>query len=109
MKLSQGDTKDDLAPAAIEDIEIDLLLEAIHRTFGYDFREYARPSVKRRVRQLMAKQDVRNVSALQGKVLRDYSLFDALASALSIQVSSLFRDPRFYAAFRRKAVPLLRT
>ena len=34
---------------------------------------------------------------------------DKVVSSLSIQVSSLFRDPRFYLAFRQRAVPLLRT
>jgi len=38
----------------IENIEIDLFLEAIFRRYGYDFRDYARASVNRRVRHLLA-------------------------------------------------------
>ena len=32
-----------------ENIEIALILEAIHAKYGYDFREYARASIKRRI------------------------------------------------------------
>ena len=34
---------------ALDDIEIDLLLEAIFRLYHYDFRHYARASMKRRL------------------------------------------------------------
>jgi chemotaxis protein methyltransferase CheR len=98
-----------LEPHAIEDAELDLLLEGIFRLFGYDFREYARTSVKRRLSHIMTKEHLHNLSELQGRLLRDHKLLQAVASALSIQVSSLFRDAEFYLAFRRKAIPLLRT
>jgi chemotaxis protein methyltransferase CheR len=95
--------------AALEDTEVDLLLEGIHRLFGYDFRQYARSTVKRRLTEIMAQQSLGNVSELQGKLLRNSELLNAVVAALSIQVSSLFRDDKFYLAFRRKAIPILRT
>lgn len=98
-----------LEPNAIEDAELDLLLEGIYRLFGYDFREYARTSVKRRLSELVAKERLHNLSELQGRLLRDQKLLQAVSSALSIQVSSLFRDSEFYLGFRRKAIPLLKT
>jgi chemotaxis protein methyltransferase CheR len=95
--------------AALEDVEVDLLLEGIHRLFGYDFRQYARSTVKRRLTEIMVKEHLGDVSELQGKLLRNPELLDAVVAALSIQVSSLFRDSKFYLAFRRKAIPILRT
>ena len=89
--------------------ELDLLLEAMYRVGGYDFRQYARTTVKRRLIELMPGQHVRNLSELQGKVLRDATALNKVVSALSIQVSGLFRDSKFYRAFRRKVVPILRT
>ena len=35
----------------LEAIEIELLLEAIYRRYGYDFRDYAPASLKRRLWQ----------------------------------------------------------
>jgi chemotaxis protein methyltransferase CheR len=108
-KLRRPPDRSVLDPHAIEDAELDLLLEGVYRLFGYDFREYARTSVKRRLSQIVAKEQLHNLSELQGRLLRDHKLLQTLASALSIQVSSFFRDAEFYLAFRRKAVPLLRT
>ena len=39
--------------AEIENIEIDLLLDALFRQYGYDFRSYSRASVKRRIAKVM--------------------------------------------------------
>jgi len=41
----------------IEDIEINLLLEAIYQRYGHDFRHYARASIKRRVRAAVQNSD----------------------------------------------------
>jgi chemotaxis protein methyltransferase CheR len=98
-----------LEPASLEETEMDLLLEGIHRLFGYDFRQYARATVKRRLIEVMIKRRLENLSELQGKILRDSQALNAVVSALSIQVSSLFRDAKFYSAFRRKAIPILKT
>ena len=35
----------------VEDIEIQLLLEALYQRYHYDFRHYAQASIKRRLRQ----------------------------------------------------------
>ena len=37
----------------VETIEVDLLLEGIFRRYGYDFRNYARMSVRRRLLQFL--------------------------------------------------------
>src|ERR1051326_1257555 len=93
----------------IEDTELDLLLQAVHRIFGYDFRQYARSTIRRRLVDVMATEHVGTLSGLQGKLLRDSEVLDRVVSALSVQVSSFFRDARFYLALRRKVVPILRT
>jgi chemotaxis protein methyltransferase CheR len=93
----------------VDEVELELLLEGIHRHYGYDFRQYARSTVRRRLTEIMAREGLDNLSALQGRILREPELLDKVVSSLSIQVSSLFRDPRFYLAFRQRAVPLLRT
>ncbi|MFH2074267.1 MAG: CheR family methyltransferase [Pseudomonadota bacterium] len=95
--------------ARIEQIEIDLLLEAVYRRHGYDFRSYARASIERRIRQFMSGAGCASVSELIPKVLHDREFFSRLARYFSIQVTEIFRDPFFYSAVREKVVPLLRT
>jgi chemotaxis protein methyltransferase CheR len=98
-------------PAApdVEGLEVDLLLEAVYRQYGYDFREYARSSIKRRLRRRAREEGVGTLSGLQELVLHDRACLDRLLRDLSINVTSMFRDPRFFQAFRTRLVPLLRT
>jgi chemotaxis protein methyltransferase CheR len=91
------------------DTEIDLLLEAIVRTYHYDFRSYAQASLKRRLDRARLRFDCATISELQGKVLRDPKLFADLLRFLTVQVSDLFRDPPYYLALRERVVPYLRT
>jgi chemotaxis protein methyltransferase CheR len=48
----------------LEDIEVDLFVEAMHRCHGYDFSHYARASLKRRVLALPSAQGCKTVSEL---------------------------------------------
>jgi chemotaxis protein methyltransferase CheR len=97
------------AGAELERIEIDLLLEGVFRHYGLDFRGYALGSLKRRLARRMREEGVPTLSALQDKVLHDPDAMERLLVALSISVTSMFRDPTFYRALREKVVPLLRT
>nr|WP_307591642.1 protein-glutamate O-methyltransferase CheR [Paenibacillus wynnii] len=93
----------------LEDIEIQLLLEGVHRLYGYDFRNYALPSLKRRIWHHVHSENVPNISALQEKVLHDRACFERLIYSLSIPVTEMFRDPGLFLTFRKKVIPLLRT
>jgi chemotaxis protein methyltransferase CheR len=92
-----------------ESIEIDLLLEAVYRRYGFDFREYARASLRRRLQRRVALEGLRSVSGLQERLLHDPACMERLLLDLSINVTAMFRDPTFFRAFREKVVPLLRT
>jgi chemotaxis protein methyltransferase CheR len=93
----------------VERIEIDCLLEAIYRRYGFDFREYAPASLRRRIARRMEVEGLETVSALQERILRAPAVMERLILDLSINVTAMFRDPSFYVAFREKIVPLLHT
>lgn len=94
---------------AIEDIEIRLLLEALHQRYHYDFRSYARASIKRRLRQAREELGFANFSSMQERLLYDANLLPRLLRYLTVQVSEMFRDPSYFRAIREKVVPHLRT
>ncbi len=100
---------EDNESSSVEDLEIDLLLEGVFRQYGFDFRGYARSSLRRRVRNMVAGEKLSTVSGLIEKTLHDSGCLERLLLGLSVNVSAMFRDPRFFLAFRRRAVPLLRT
>ncbi|MEJ2153946.1 MAG: CheR family methyltransferase [Desulfobacteraceae bacterium] len=93
----------------IEEIEIALLLDAIRKRYGYDFRNYARASLKRRLRSFAAQQDRMPLSRMIPAVLQDESFGARLIHGLSVTVSEMFRDPAFYAAIREQVIPYLKT
>jgi chemotaxis protein methyltransferase CheR len=93
----------------LEAIEVELLLEGIFRLYGFDFRQYAPASLRRRLRRRMDGEKVETVSALQDLILHDPAVMERLLLDLSINVTAMFRDPSFFQVFRTKLVPVLRT
>jgi len=93
----------------LEQLEIELLLEGVYRRYGFDFRDYAPASLRRRVRRRMDGEQVETVSALQALLLHDPAVMGRLLLDLSVNVTAMFRDAGFFLAFRRLVVPALRT
>src|SRR2546425_2127624 len=93
----------------LEALEIKLLTEGIYEHYGFDFRDYSLPSMKRRIWKRIYAEGLSTVSGLQEKVLHDAGTMERLLLDLSINTTAMFRDPTFYAAFRQKVVPHLRT
>ncbi len=104
-----GAVKNQLPKSRIEEIEIDLLLEAIYRCHGYDFRSYARASIERRIRQFASKARYASISEMVPKVIKNGEFFSRLVQYFSVGVTEMFRDPLVYRAVREKVIPLLRT
>jgi chemotaxis protein methyltransferase CheR len=96
-------------PDDLESVEIDLLLEAVHRHYGYDFRNYARGSLRRRLWKRAHGEGVKTISGLQERVLHDPEVMQSLLMDLSVTVTAMFRDPTFYVALREQVIPVLRT
>ncbi len=94
--------------ARIEAIELPLLLEAMYRCYGYDFREYAPASLGRRVqRALRAEPDVMSISSYQERILHDAACMARFLDIVSVDTTAMFRDPNFYRALRQKVIPQL--
>jgi len=94
---------------SLEEIEVQLLLEGVYRYYGYDFRDYALSSLRRRIRKIVASEALPTISALQDRLLHDPACLERFLLGLTVNLTSMFRDPSFFVAFREKIVPLLRT
>ena len=93
----------------LERLEMELLLLAIYRHHGFDFRAYAPASLHRRIRRHMESARLTTISALTELILHDPSALQRLLHDLSVNVTAMFRDPSFFLEFRTSVVPLLRT
>ncbi|WP_257008145.1 CheR family methyltransferase [Bacillus sp. FJAT-45350] len=92
----------------IEKIEVELLLEAIYRYYGFDFRNYAYGSIRRRILHRLQIENVDTISALQGKLLYRPEMMESILKDFSINVTEMFRDPDFFKSFRTNVVPNLK-
>ena len=97
-----------VAPA-VTDLELHLLLEAVYRVSGFDFREYAPATVKRRVAERVRAEGLATISGLLERVLHEPPAMARFVDALTHNASSPFREPAFFAAFRERVLPRLRT
>jgi chemotaxis protein methyltransferase CheR len=93
----------------LEKIELDCLLDAVYQRYGFDFREYAPASLRRRINRRVKLEGLSSISAQQDRLLREPEVMHRLLLDLSINVTAMFRDPSFHLAFREQVVPLLRT
>lgn len=93
----------------LQNIEVDSLCDCIYKHYGYDYRDYARSSLTRRINKQMDQHGLKTVSALQDRVLHDSQMMEEFILNLSINVTSMFRDPDMYLVFRRQVVPMLKT
>ncbi|MBN2752261.1 MAG: protein-glutamate O-methyltransferase CheR [Rhodospirillaceae bacterium] len=92
-----------------ERLEMRLLLEAIYQKSGYDFRGYASAHIKRRLEYVRKRAGLSTFCEVAHKLIWDSDFFDATLTALSINVTEMFRDPPFYSAIRQTVIPLLKT
>ena len=93
----------------IFNIEVRLLLEAIYLKYNYDFKHYGLASIHRRLAIALSRYNIKSVSALQEKVLREPEFFSAILQYLTISTTEMFRDPAYFKAFREKVVPHLKS
>lgn len=98
-----------MTDAEIVNLEIDLLIEAILSKFQYDFRNYSKSSLRRRLEQAIIRFNVKTISELQVKVLHEKNFFPKLLSYLTVNTTEMFRDPDYFKNFKEKVVPFLKT
>jgi len=91
----------------LDEIELDLFIEAMRRRHGYDLGQYARASLKRRVQGLVRQHGLDHIGALTARVLRDTAFLSQVVEGLSVPVSEMFRDPFVFSALRTQVFPTL--
>jgi chemotaxis protein methyltransferase CheR len=96
-------------PAAVTDLELQLLLDAVQRISGHDFREYAPAMLRRRVLERVRAENATTISGLQERVLHQPGAMDRFVDTLTFNPSAPFADPGFFADLLEHVQPRLRT
>ncbi len=88
---------------------VQLIIEAIHLKYGYDFRQYSSAHTKRRLEHRLSLSGLPNYGQMLHEILYNESFFNELLLDLSINITEMFRDPWFYKAVREFVLPHLQT
>lgn len=90
-------------------IEVELLVQAVYARFQYDFRQYSRSSLRRRLEQALMRFSCESITKLQEKLLHEPNFFPKLIPYLTVNTTEMFRDPTYFKALREKVFPFLQT
>jgi chemotaxis protein methyltransferase CheR len=93
----------------VKDEELEVLLNDLLEIHGYDFSDYSKASLKRRVNRIMLIDKFPSFAELRYKVRTDGSYLRHLVEEITVNVTEMFRDPLFYKALRTEILPHLAT
>ncbi|MRN55117.1 CheR family methyltransferase [Paenibacillus monticola] len=92
----------------VKQIMIDLILETIHRLSGFDYSNYNRNHIERRLNLRMSLEGFTDLTVLLNEINLNPLLLNTILNDFSIQVTTMFRDPLFFLDFRRNVIPILK-
>jgi chemotaxis protein methyltransferase CheR len=85
------------------------LLEAVYCRYGFDFRDYAYPSIRRRIDNVVRAERLASISELEQKLMDERACMERFLLAITVNVTSMFRDPDFYRSLRSRVAPLVKS
>lgn len=91
----------------IDDEEVELLLSDLFELYGYDFTNYARASLKRRINRLFMLDKFPSFAEFRYRIRFDANYLKRIVEGLTVTVTEMFRDPSFYSVLRTEVVPSL--
>lgn len=93
----------------IEGSELERFLDAIHERYGFDFSDYSEASLRRRIALFMETNKVSGISELVKELIAHEAMFERFVQGVSVTVTEMFRDPKFYLSLRQNVLPVLAT
>lgn len=93
----------------IKDEEIDILLNDLFELYGYDFTDYAKASLKRRINRLLTIDKFPSFAELRFRIKSDEGYLKRFVEEITVNVTEMFRDPSFYKTLRTEVLTVLAT
>jgi chemotaxis protein methyltransferase CheR len=93
----------------IRDAELELLLNDLLEIYGYDFSEYARASLKRRINRLLSLDRFPSFAEFRYRLRTDAPYFRRFVEEVTVNVTEMFRDPAFFRSLRTEVLNVLAT
>ena len=93
----------------VEDDDIALILAEVLTLYGYDFSNYSKASLRRRINRIVNKENIVSIAEFRYKLVHDELYFNHFLEEVTVNVTEMFRDPIFFKSLRENVLPLLKT
>ncbi|HEY6902357.1 MAG TPA: CheR family methyltransferase, partial [Puia sp.] len=95
--------------ATIRYEELELLIDDLYKQYGYDFGEYSKASLQRRVQRLFTLDKFPSFAEFRYRLQNDGQYFRRFVEEITVNVTEMLRDPSFYKTLRTTILPVLAT
>ncbi len=102
--MSSLDTHSPLFEYSLDELE-DLLV-LIKKLYDYDFTNYAKSSLRRRISRILYQRQC-SIFELKQELTNNPSYLAEFVIEITVNVTEMFRDPLFYKSVREKVLPYL--
>ena len=93
----------------VDNNSFDLVWNYLENRHGYDFSEYSRSTIDRRIGQFMTREKLSSPTELMHKLMADKMFHVKMTEALTVNFTEMFRDASFFLSLTRKVLPFLST
>jgi chemotaxis protein methyltransferase CheR len=88
-------------------VETRNVIKAILDTYGYDFRDYALTSFKRRLEDIITKNGLKDAEGLVYRLQMNKEFFEIFLKEVNPETTEMFRDPSLWRTLREEIIPEL--
>jgi chemotaxis protein methyltransferase CheR len=89
--------------------EMEILLNDLFTRYGYDFTEYSKASMQRRIQRLFIVDKFPSFAEFRHRLHNDPQYFRRFVEEITVNVTEMLRDPAFYRTLRTSILPILAT
>jgi chemotaxis protein methyltransferase CheR len=93
----------------VADSDLEIILSDLLEVYGYDFTDYSRASIKRRITRIFLLDRFPSFAEFRYRIKNDKEYLLRLVEEITVNVTEMFRDPFFYKAIREQVLPVLAT
>ncbi|MFI5161799.1 MAG: CheR family methyltransferase [Sphingobacteriales bacterium] len=90
----------------ISDLQLAELTDLVKRAHGFDFSDYSKGSLKRRLSRIIMLKKI-SIEELMRLLQAESQFFQWFLEEITVNVTEMFRDPAFYKALKTQVIPYL--
>lgn len=83
------------------------VIAIIKEQYGYDFSDYAQASFQRRLNAFMSFKEIKDIYSLKYYLLNAPDIFNVFLERITVNVTSMFRNPDFFLEIKDEVLPIL--